>query len=358
MKITLKTLQQSQFDVEIDENETVRNLKEKIQSSKGADYNADWMKLIYSGKIWGDNDVLKSCSYDESKFVVVMVTKPKPAPAAANPPPKASQPAAEPTPPDSPTRGTASAGGAATASSSIAAESTIVIGSDYERIVAQLVEMGYGRPEVERALRASFNNPDRAVEYLLSGIPVDLEEGGGAPAAGNVPPAAGGAPASAGAGAPAAAAGRGESGAGGGGGNPLEFLMAQPQFQQMRQAVQQNPALLNTLMQQIGRNNPQLMDMINQNQEDFLRMINSNEPLPPVIPAAGPGAANAEAAEAAASLESLIGSHHRLSTEEKEAVDRLKALGFPEYLALQAYFACDKNENMAANFLLSQAFED
>lgn len=252
-----------------------------------------------------------------------MVTKPKPAPAAANPPPKASQPAAEPTPPDSPTRGTASAGGAATASSSIAAESTIVIGSDYERIVAQLVEMGYGRPEVERALRASFNNPDRAVEYLLSGIPVDLEEGGGAPAAGNVPPAAGGASASAGAGAPAAAAGRGESGAGGGGGNPLEFLMAQPQFQQMRQAVQQNPALLNTLMQQIGRNNPQLMDMINQNQEDFLRMINSNEPLPPVIPAAGPGAANAEAAEAAASLESLIGSHHRLSTEEKEAVDRV-----------------------------------
>lgn len=51
------------------------------------------------------------------------------------------------------------------------AASNLVAGNNLEQMTQQIIEMGGGswdRETVLRALRAAYNNPERAVEYLYS----------------------------------------------------------------------------------------------------------------------------------------------------------------------------------------------
>merc|ERR1719458_100834 len=264
----LKNLQQQTFQIEIAATDTVKLLKEKIESVKGESYKASEQKLIYAGKILVDDDPLSKYNIDEKKFIVVMLSKPKApaaspaaAPAEPSPAPAAATPApATPAPAEPPKEETMETG-PATPAPPTGGDSGLVVGEDYNRMVQNIQDMGYERSQVEAALRASFNNPDRAVEYLLTGIPPQVEVGGGGAPAPNV--TAGGTPA-----VPAAAAG---------GENPLAFLRDHEMFQQIRSVIQQNPNMLSTMLQQIGQSNPQLLQIISQNQEAFIRMINEGE---------------------------------------------------------------------------------
>ncbi|XP_041033324.1 UV excision repair protein RAD23 homolog A-like isoform X2 [Carcharodon carcharias] len=208
------------------------------------------------------------------------------------------------------------------------ANTTPVRDTAYETMLSEIISMGYEREQVVAALRASFNNPHRAVEYLLTGMPDSpvqesavsqdsLESG---------PLTNPGQPAE----------------------NPLEFLQDLPQFQNMRQVLQQNPSMLPALLQQLGRENPQLLQQISQHQEHFIQML--NEPVE--------DAAEIEGEMGAVGEDTSQSSFVQVTPQEKEAIERLKALGFPEGLVIQAYFACEKNENLAANFLLQQNFDD
>ncbi|XP_078025207.1 RAD23 homolog A, nucleotide excision repair protein b [Epinephelus lanceolatus] len=465
LTITLKTLQQQTFKIEIDPELTVKALKEKIEKDRGKDaFPAAGQKLIYAGKILNDDTLLKEYKIDEKNFVVVMVTKPKPAPPPQAAPQPTPQPAAAPAPPSAsgPTQvpstpthtvsaptpapqsvppsetsptvpentslasveataaldsktapASASApppaaapapapevvqtapapaptpvpadqptptaqpedkpreepenqpSGTAQVHSTVPslvdelglleeAASILVTGPAYENLVSEIMSMGYEREQVVAALRASYNNPDRAVEYLLMGIPAEAsdlppqepvrqsapsnpptaatQEPRQPPAAATTGPVSGSQPPSAGGGSVST-------------GNPLEFLRNQPQFQQMRQIIQQNPALLPALLQQLGRDNPQLLQQITQHQERFVQML--NEPRGDDT--------GGEGAEAQGSPHT---NYIQVTPQEKEAIERLKALGFPEGLVIQAYFACEKNENLAANFLLQQTWDD
>jgi len=354
MLLTIKNLQQQTFQVEIAATESVKILKEKIEAEKGAsDYPATAQKLIYAGKILVDDDPISKYNIDEKKFIVVMVTKPKaepkaepPAPVAAPAPAPAPAPASEAAPEkkDEEKKEEKKEESGTGTETSTEADTGMVLGEDYNRMVQQLQDMGYEKPQVEAALRASYNNPDRAVEYLLTGIPPSAMMEA-APASAAAPQAAPAASTPA-AGQPAPAAGTGE--------NPLAFLRDHEMFQQIRSVIQQNPQMLTTMLQQIGRSNPELLSIISQNQEAFIRMINEGEGGDDLDLGALAGGEGGPATGEGLDAPGVI----QVSPQDKEAIERLKALGFPESLVVQAYFACEKNENLAANFLLSQNFDD
>ncbi|KAL7953559.1 XPC-binding domain-containing protein [Trichoderma compactum] len=354
MKVTFRDLKQQKFVLDVEPTDKISAVKEKISAEKGWDPKTQ--KLIYSGKILKDDDTVQSYNIEEKGFVVCMVNKPKPAAAAAPPatpaPPVASTPAVPPAPVQTSTQAAPPA--TPTPSRSTGTPSGLAMGSERAEAIANMEAMGFERTQIEAAMRAAFNNPDRAVEYLLTGIPESVQQTQRA----NSPPQA----AVAAAAAPAddddgvnlfdlAAQRRGGGAAAGqtGGGlsagaaaqaelGNLDFLRNSPQFQQLRQVVQQSPQMLEPILQQLGAGNPQLAQLIASNPEQFLQLLGEDAeddvPLPPGAQAIS------------------------VTEEERDAIERLCRLGFDRDQAIQAYFACDKNEELAANFLFDQPEDD
>ncbi|XP_051683020.2 UV excision repair protein RAD23 homolog B [Oryctolagus cuniculus] len=329
MRLTLEAGPQLTFHVDIDPGQTVRALKEKIEAEQGRDaFPVAGQQLLYAGRVLPDDAVLRDCQIHEHHAVTVLVARPEaattaapatatatatagqshpataasagagapargpalpaapatsratpapasvsasstasaqPAPAGAPASPQAAGQQAGPPGAPSPTPDDAIAGPSSRAQPSEQAARLTRPAS--EQMVAEIVSMGYEREHVLAALRASFNNPHRAVEYLLMGLPGDR-----ASAAEVEPPQAG-----------SSGAGREEAGG--------EWR----------------------------------------------------------------GGVDSAGTEEASTGD---GSYVEVTPQELAAIERLKALGFPQGLVVEAYFACEKNEEWAANFLLEQDLEE
>lgn len=266
MKISARPLKGEAFEVDIEPDDKVEELKKRIAQVK-SEFPAELQKLIYSGKILADGQAIKEYNIKPGEFVVVMVAKAKPAnPPASQAQAAAPQPAggASPEPAAPPAATPAQVAPAAVAAAPALNEAT----------VQQLCDMGFPRGDVERCLRAAFGNPDRAVEYLMSGVPEGIDGDGALPTAqGTVPGPTGAVAGGADAGGLAFPAMPTGGGRGGSSVAALEELRNHPRFEELAGLVAENPQMLPQIIATLARTNPNLAQAINENPEEFLAML-------------------------------------------------------------------------------------
>ena len=306
MKIILKNLKQVQYIIEIEsEKNTVKDLKNEIEKVHGFDSNA--IKLLHSGRVLEDAKTLEDYQIKNEHVIIMMNTKPKPKPEPVQPsePPKVEAPKKEEPPKkeDEPPK------------------------PNYTDQINSLVEMGYEKDKVEKALNASNGNISLAIEFLSSG---------------NIPE-----PSALNAGEQPTQHSQSTSNL------PLELKR---NASLIKILCKDQPEKIFNLLNNIKIKSPSLMNKIKEHEEEFKNLLVSpitQEDIDTVksieeelrgIPGEGRRPGQVEI---------------RLTPEEAEAVKRLKDLGdFSQSDVLQAYFACDKNEELAANYLFEQKMRD
>lgn len=355
MKLTVKTLKGSHFDIRVQPSDTVMAVKKNIEEAQGKDsYPCGQQLLIHNGKVLKDESTLAENHVSEDGFLVVMLSKSKtvgsggtscgqPSSTGGAPPSKATPPS-EPAP-----NSVTPASGAATASAISdtysQAASNLVGGSNLEEIIQQIMDVGGGnwdKETVTRALRAAYNNPERAIDYLYSGIPETAEVALPVVQSGGAATVTGGPNAS-----PLNMFPQ-EPASGGTGLGSLDFLRNSQQFQTLRTMVQSNPQILQPMLHELGKQNPNLLRTIQDHHQEFLQLINE-----PVDVSEGDIVFDDQPDQ---------DMPHTISVTpaEQEAIGRLEGLGFDRALVIEAFLACDRNEELAANYLLENSgdFED
>lgn len=193
---------------------------------------------------------------------------------------------------------------------------------------------------------------------------------------------------------------------------PLDALRRHPQLDMLKQLVQNDPNALQQVLAIIGQQDPNLLNEIHANNEEFISLM--NEPIGTVsgleddsmdlgddnmisenglqliqsllqetpeqraiiaqsmgltpqqleefivMAQSLPPGALQNAANQAQSHSHAQGPQNvlQITEEENNAIMRLVDLGFTKQQAAQAYFSCDKNEELAANFLFDGGFND
>lgn len=323
MKLIIKNLKQVPHEVEVPSDAvTVKDLKVAIEQKHGFDSNQ--LKLLFNGVVLDDTKTLASYNIKNEFVIIMMNTKIKP---KNVPVPQPEQPKPQEVPktttevpkPQEP--------------KPVEQPKPVAPPKDYSKEVQTLVEMGFVKSEAEAAIKAAKGNVDIAVEFLYSGIPQNLPE------------------------------------------DPLPGQEGQtgPRTQLQKLAsifkvlCSQDPSALERILHTLQQTSPETMNLIKENEEEFKNLltqpltqedINDFQEMQSMftnIQQGGAGMGGGSQVHPGARPGTV---QIRLTKEEAEAVKRLMDLGFTQSEVIQAYLACDKNEEYAANFLFENRMED
>ena len=205
---------------------------------------------------------------------------------------------------------------------------------DYTQQINSLVDMGYEREKVEKAINASKGNVDVAIEYLTSGNIPEVSNNNqpnppNQPNQENQPS----------------------------NNKPNLPLELRRNASLMKIVCRDDPEKIYDILNTLEQKNPALLNKIREHQEEFKNLLVS-----PI---------NQQDIDTYKLLEDDMkgigrqGGRRpgqveiRLTPEESEAVKRLSELGdFSQSEILTAYLACDKNEELAANYLFEQRWRE
>lgn len=269
MRIQIKNLRGDQTPIEVEHDYSVQHTKQQIQAA--LNHPAESQKLLFKGKILEDAKTLVEYGVEDGAILVLMITKQKP-PARPQLEP---QPIQLPSPP----------------------QIELAHSSNQEALeadITSLTEMGFSRENSLAALRAARNNRELAVEYLMSGGIPENSDSSDEEFAEQGP----------------------ETGV-------FNSLQSNPQFENIRNRILQNPGELNNFLANLEETNPDLLALIDNNMEEFLGLLRVQERHEEV----------------------------ELNDQEQADVRELMELGFSEEDALEAYLGCGKNKGEAASLL-------
>ncbi|SOV77103.1 DNA repair protein RAD23, putative [Plasmodium sp. gorilla clade G3] len=382
MKIKVRTLQNNEEEINVEPNDSILDLKKKVEVVL-TDMPSDKQKLIFSGKILKDEDKATDILKDND-IVIVMVTRRiinknsqkedinkeslnkiennnkcdenVNVTTSNTEEKKENKENKNDNPNDN------------IFNSFNNAESMLLTGDQLRESIDNICAMGFEKEQVKKAMILAYNNPNRAIDYLTNGFP---NENINVNANENI-----------------------NSGSNfsnllntennplleGNSSHPLssneEAFRNSTFFNAIRDMALSNPQRLPELLQMIGRTDPSFLEYIRQNQTEFLAALqnygnnindheehsddNINNHLDDNLENADDENAIQNDSFLQNVGQQVLSDPNNenmnipitpLNETEMESIKKLESLGFPKHVALEAFIACDKNEEMAANYL-------